>query len=158
VTETFRKGVVERVLTVNDDGFRLEGAGCLGVEARLEDGGWRLVRGEDRWLLTAEGCCLVLRDASGAERARWSASDGQACSGVSGSILTADGRLFLVGLRGGRQASVALSGWETDGPYWSATPAAGGWVLRRMPAGEELPDADEAIVLTFAAALAELRD
>ena len=143
-----------RRLVPTSDGFRLEGPGSEVLIAAGSNVGWRLDRGGPEWSLRQERRCRVLRDADGRERARWT-GDSDDGSGVTGSILADDGRLFRVVLRGGARAVVELTGWEVEGAYWSARPAERGWELTRTAAGSELPDTERALEIVFAAALAD---
>jgi len=59
----------------------------------------------------------------------------------------ADGRLFRVVPASPREAGVELAGWESEGAYMIARPAAAGWEIALTPASAGLADLEPMLIL-----------
>lgn len=140
-------------IRLDGERFRLEDSEGRGALIRPEGAGF-LVEPDDgsapmRIAPPGDGSSgLVLTGADGVERARTSALD--PATGPAGTtLLTADGRLFVVRAVGGTSFRFELLGWESPGAYLVAWPAQDGARIETTTAGRELPDRG-AVLLLFA--------
>ena len=85
--------------------------------------GWSLRRAVD----TGSGFLLSTGERPDDEAARTSGMCAGAGEREARSLLTADGRLFRIVLRGPRDGRFELVGWETPGAYLVARPESTGW-------------------------------
>jgi hypothetical protein len=139
-----------------DGGFRLLDPRGGAVTAHPAAEGLRLPHGLLRRRTGVAGGGYLLEEGDeGTERGRSMRAARGPRTVDGGTILLADGRLFVMrsAIEEGRPG-FELCGWEVSGAYVRAEPAPGGWALALTPAGTELPDA-AMLVLLFAAELAD---
>jgi hypothetical protein len=145
-----------------DDGFRLEAAGTVVLDAMCAKDGWTVhgpIAGDRSWRLAraeeaAGGLVLYGGEGTDAEEiGRATPLGGPFGLGSDTSVLVSDGRLFRAGFLTGPVPAFHLAGWEVPGPYLTAEANGPGWVIRRTPAGQALED-DAGVVVLFAAILA----
>jgi hypothetical protein len=141
-----------------DGGFGLVGRGDWRLDAEATADGWvvRAARGGGDWNLrraSGESGGFVLESEEGERRlelGRTSHYPGTHDVEGPASVLLADGRLFRILPRMGREPRLEVAGWEVSGAYWIARPLEGQWRLEPTPAGQVLGDELELLVLVAA--------
>lgn len=137
-------------------GFALEsdGAGAIRMEPARE--GWKVVaEGEEAcWLLARGGQAwggFILREADGeSEAGRTMALPGSGREPDLRYLLTSDGRLYRIRLRGPREGRYELQGWEVPGAYLTARPERDGWKITPEPASSGLREIRPLMILLAA--------
>jgi hypothetical protein len=137
-----------------DGTIRVRAEGVDAIEIASVGGAWRVRGLGDPGGWRAERCPVargfrVRPDGTPEDEAacttRMPAAEGEAALGRH--VFLADGRLFRLVERGGRDPRFELLPWEAPGPYLVARPGAADWRIETQPAGAALGDLRELWVL-----------
>jgi hypothetical protein len=139
-----------------DISLERRGAGGLRIEPMTggwriaEDGildGWMLVRGEE-----PSTSFLLLHADGETEAGRTISLPGGGRQADLQYLLTSDGCLYRIKLRGPRDGRYELQGWESPGAYLTARPVDVGWTISPEPAASGILEIRTLLIL-FAAVI-----
>jgi hypothetical protein len=117
----------------------------LSVESKGDFEGWLLTRGDQ----PSDGFILLEADTK-SESGRTMAPPGAGREPDLRYLLTSDGCLYRIKLRGPRDGRYELQGWEAPGAYLTARPGSSGWTIFPEPAASGLQEIRPLMIL-FAA-------
>jgi hypothetical protein len=164
VSDTEHAGTGRYTLTANaDGGLMMEVGGGKSFAFRPEPGGWTVdVAGWEcpPQLMHRPGGILVLEDENegGRPAASWSPLQAGMAAVSGGTILLADGDLFQVLDRPGREPGYDLIGWQGGGAYFASGHDGNELQVVIHPAGSALLEEDRgaAVLAMFVAVVAGL--